>query len=143
MDVGADVRAVAVEPAVEDRPRLAIADRAERRQARIESLAQGLRLIDQPGVELGAGTPADPGEMGRPIDVSFQSRFGRAIWLEPATDKVLAAYPAQGVKKIAIAAPGFAADCIETIEELGIRAHPTHCKRAVHRGERVGGDVPD
>ena len=59
------------------------------------------------------------------VDVAFQSRFGRAKWLEPATDKVLAAYPAQGVKKIAIAAPGFAADCIETIEELGIRGRAT------------------
>ncbi|MEO7240130.1 MAG: ferrochelatase [Sphingomicrobium sp.] len=59
------------------------------------------------------------------VDVAFQSRFGRAKWLEPATDKVLAAYPAQGVKKIAIAAPGFAADCIETIEELGISGRAT------------------
>ncbi|MDQ3143614.1 MAG: ferrochelatase [Pseudomonadota bacterium] len=59
--------------------------------------------------------------MARQVDVAFQSRFGRAKWLEPATDKVLAAYPAQGVSKIAIAAPGFSADCLETIEELGIR----------------------
>jgi ferrochelatase len=55
------------------------------------------------------------------IDVAFQSRFGRAKWLEPATDVVLKAYPAQDVTKIAIAAPGFSADCLETIEELGIR----------------------
>ncbi len=59
--------------------------------------------------------------MGRPVDVSFQSRFGRAKWLEPATDDVLKAYPGQGVKKVAIAAPGFSADCLETVEELGIR----------------------
>ncbi len=58
-------------------------------------------------------------------DVAFQSRFGRARWLEPATEDVLAAYPAQGVKQIAIAAPGFSADCIETIEELGIRGRET------------------
>ncbi len=56
-----------------------------------------------------------------PIDVAFQSRFGRAKWLEPATDTVLKAYPAQGVTRIAIAAPGFSTDCLETIEELGIR----------------------
>jgi len=55
------------------------------------------------------------------VDVAFQSRFGRAKWLEPATDTVLKAYPGQGVTKIAIAAPGFSADCLETIEELGIR----------------------
>jgi ferrochelatase len=56
-----------------------------------------------------------------PVDVAFQSRFGRAKWLEPATDAVLAAYPGQGVTRLAIAAPGFSADCLETIEELGIR----------------------
>ncbi len=56
-----------------------------------------------------------------PVDVAFQSRFGRAKWLEPATDVTLKAYPANGVTKLAIAAPGFAADCLETIEELGIR----------------------
>ncbi len=56
-----------------------------------------------------------------PIDLSFQSRFGRAKWLEPATDSVLEAYPAKGVTKVAIAAPGFSADCLETLEELGIR----------------------
>ena len=56
-----------------------------------------------------------------PVDVSFQSRFGSAKWLEPATDDVLKAYPGQGVTKVAIAAPGFSADCLETIEELGIR----------------------
>jgi ferrochelatase len=59
--------------------------------------------------------------MGRPVDVSFQSRFGRAKWLEPATDDVLKAYPGQGVTRIAVAAPGFSADCLETLEELGIR----------------------
>lgn len=56
-----------------------------------------------------------------PVDTAFQSRFGRAKWLEPATDTVLGAYPGQGVTKLAIAAPGFSADCLETIEELGIR----------------------
>jgi ferrochelatase len=51
----------------------------------------------------------------------FQSRFGRAKWLEPATDKVLADEAARGTKRLAIAAPGFAADCLETLEELAIR----------------------
>ena len=59
--------------------------------------------------------------LGRPVDISFQSRFGRAKWLEPATEGTLKSYPAQGVSRIAIAAPGFSADCLETIEELGIR----------------------
>ena len=58
-------------------------------------------------------------------DIAFQSRFGRAKWLEPATDKVLAAYPKDGMTRIAIAAPGFSADCVETVEELGIRGRET------------------
>ena len=63
--------------------------------------------------------------LGREVDVAFQSKFGRAQWLEPATDAILAAYPKQGVKRIAVAAPGFSADCIETLEELGIRGRKT------------------
>ena len=63
--------------------------------------------------------------LGRPIDVAFQSRFGRAKWLEPATDRVLSEYPSQGVTRIAIAAPGFSADCVETLEELSIRGRET------------------
>jgi len=55
------------------------------------------------------------------IEVSFQSRFGRARWLEPATDAVLAAEGARGTRRLAIAAPGFSADCLETREELAIR----------------------
>ena len=52
---------------------------------------------------------------------TFQSRFGRARWLEPATDAVLAEEAANGTRRLAIAAPGFAADCLETLEELAIR----------------------
>jgi len=63
--------------------------------------------------------------LGREVDVAFQSKFGRAKWLEPATDATLAAYPARGVKRMAIATPGFSADCIETLEELGIRGRET------------------
>jgi ferrochelatase len=64
-------------------------------------------------------------QLNVPTDIAFQSRFGRAKWLEPATDKVLAAYPRQNVTRIAIAAPGFSADCVETVEELGIRGRET------------------
>jgi ferrochelatase len=63
--------------------------------------------------------------LGLDVDVAFQSRFGRAKWLEPATEPVLAAYPGQGIQRVAIAAPGFSADCLETIEELGIRGRDT------------------
>lgn len=63
--------------------------------------------------------------MGRELIVTFQSRFGRAKWLEPATDETLAALPAKGVKKVALVAPGFSADCLETLEELAIRGRET------------------
>ena len=55
------------------------------------------------------------------VETSFQSRFGRAKWLEPATDAMLAAEAAHGTRRLAIAAPGFSADCLETREELAIR----------------------
>jgi ferrochelatase len=63
--------------------------------------------------------------LDRKVDVAFQSRFGRAQWLEPATDATLADYARQGVKSVAVAAPGFSADCLETLEELGIRGRET------------------
>lgn len=59
--------------------------------------------------------------LGRELVVSFQSRFGRAKWLEPATDATLAALPGKGIERVAIVAPGFSADCLETLEELAIR----------------------
>ncbi len=55
------------------------------------------------------------------IEVSFQSRFGRAKWLEPFTEATLAAEAAQGTRRLAVATPGFSADCLETREELAIR----------------------
>jgi ferrochelatase len=63
--------------------------------------------------------------LDREVDVAFQSKFGRAKWLEPATDATLADYPRRGLKRIAVAAPGFSVDCIETLEELGIRGRGT------------------
>jgi protoporphyrin/coproporphyrin ferrochelatase len=63
--------------------------------------------------------------LGRELVVTFQSRFGRAKWLEPATDATLAALPGKGVGKVAIVAPGFSADCLETLEELAIRGRET------------------
>jgi ferrochelatase len=63
--------------------------------------------------------------MGRELVVAFQSRFGRAKWLEPATDLTLAELAGRGVKKVAILAPGFSVDCLETLEELAIRGAET------------------
>ena len=55
------------------------------------------------------------------IETTFQSRFGRARWLEPATEAVLRQEAMAGTRRLAIAAPGFSADCLETLEELAIR----------------------
>jgi ferrochelatase len=52
--------------------------------------------------------------------VSFQSRFGRARWLQPYTSEVVAALPKRGVQQVQVICPGFAADCLETLEEIGM-----------------------
>lgn len=59
--------------------------------------------------------------MGRELIVTFQSRFGPAKWLGPATDEVLVELGNKGTRRLAIFAPGFSADCLETLEELAIR----------------------
>ncbi|HCB75960.1 MAG TPA: ferrochelatase [Sphingomonas bacterium] len=59
--------------------------------------------------------------MGRELIVTFQSRFGPAKWLGPATDEVLMELGKNGTRRLAIFAPGFSADCLETLEELAIR----------------------
>ena len=52
--------------------------------------------------------------------LTFQSRFGREPWMQPYTDKTLEALPAEGVRNVAIACPGFSADCLETLEEIAM-----------------------
>ena len=52
--------------------------------------------------------------------VTFQSRFGPTKWLQPYTDKTLEALPAEGKKRVAVVAPAFSVDCIETLEEIAI-----------------------
>ncbi len=54
--------------------------------------------------------------------VSFQSRLGGDRWIQPFTDRVLPELAARGVKRLAVACPSFVADCLETLEEIGIRA---------------------
>jgi ferrochelatase len=50
---------------------------------------------------------------------TYQSRFGRAEWLQPYTDDVLQELARRGVKRVAVALPGFTADCLETLDEIG------------------------
>lgn len=65
--------------------------------------------------------------------VSFQSRFGRAKWLQPYTQPSLVAMPAAGVRRVDVVCPGFVADCLETREEIAME-----CKAAFLA---AGGDV--
>ncbi|MGE0766169.1 MAG: ferrochelatase [Hyphomicrobiaceae bacterium] len=51
---------------------------------------------------------------------TFQSRFGNDPWLQPYTDKTVESLAQSGVKRLALVAPGFSADCLETIEELDV-----------------------
>lgn len=65
------------------------------------------------------------------LRLTFQSRFGREEWLRPYTDETVVALAASGVKRLAVAMPGFVADCVETLEEIAIQAREAF--------ERAGG----
>ena len=56
------------------------------------------------------------------LRLTFQSRFGKKEWLQPYTDKTVEALAREGVKNLAIVTPGFAADCVETLEEISGKA---------------------
>ena len=56
-----------------------------------------------------------------PIITTFQSRFGPDKWLEPYTDKTLENLPKEGKENILVICPGFASDCVETLEEISIQ----------------------
>ncbi|MBB6124639.1 ferrochelatase [Sphingobium subterraneum] len=74
----------------------------------------------------------------RPVEVSFQSRFGRAKWLEPSTEDTLARLARGGVKSLAVMAPGFSADCLETLEEIALRGRDVF----VENGGEFFGYIP-
>ena len=57
--------------------------------------------------------------------LTFQSRFGKAEWLQPYTAETLARLPGEGVKRVDVFCPGFVADCLETLEEIGIEGKAT------------------
>ncbi len=53
---------------------------------------------------------------------AFQSRLGRTPWIQPFTDHILVEFAERGIKRLAVICPSFTADCLETLEEIGIRA---------------------
>jgi ferrochelatase len=62
------------------------------------------------------------------IQTTFQSRFGPQEWLTPYTDKTLERLPKEGVKNLLVICPGFASDCVETLEEINIQGRDTFLK---------------
>ena len=60
--------------------------------------------------------------------VAFQSRLGKDPWLKPYTDFELEKFPASGVKKILVICPAFVSDCLETLEEIGMRGRESFLK---------------
>jgi ferrochelatase len=69
--------------------------------------------------------------------VSFQSRFGAGDWLKPYTASVLAAMPERGVRDVTVVCPGFAVDCLETLEEIAIENRERFLRAGGHRFEYV------
>jgi len=63
-----------------------------------------------------------------PIETSFQSRFGPQEWLTPYTDKTLESLPGKGIKNLLVICPGFASDCVETLEEINIQGRESFLK---------------
>lgn len=70
--------------------------------------------------------------------VTFQSRFGKAKWLEPATEPTLVALAAAGTERVDVLCPGFSADCLETLEEINQEAREAF----LHAGGKVFQYIP-
>ncbi len=79
--------------------------------------AQGFKTVA--ALVRAAGVPAGK------FSVSFQSRLGRDPWLKPYTDRELAELPKRGVKRLLVICPAFVSDCLETLEEIGLRGRET------------------
>jgi len=62
------------------------------------------------------------------FSLSFQSRLGRTKWIEPYTDRLLPELAKRGIKRLAVVCPSFVADCLETLEEIGIRGRQDFIK---------------
>tara|TARA_B100000989_G_scaffold274020_1_gene232551 strand:- start:2528 stop:3517 length:990 start_codon:yes stop_codon:yes gene_type:complete len=63
------------------------------------------------------------------IQITFQSRFGPQEWLTPYTDKTLESLPDKGIKNLLVICPGFASDCVETLEEINIQGRETFLEK--------------
>lgn len=70
-------------------------------------------------------------------EMAFQSRFGRQEWLRPYTDERMAALPGEGVRALQVVCPGFAVDCLETLEEIAVENRETFLAAGGERYEYV------
>ena len=79
------------------------------------------------------------------IETTFQSRFGPQKWLTPYTDKTLESLPERGVKKLLVICPGFASDCVETLEEIDILGRESFLKSGGEKFDLIPclNDSPD
>ncbi|SDG85077.1 ferrochelatase [Propionivibrio dicarboxylicus] len=75
----------------------------------------------QTGAKLAAALGLTPDQM----QVTFQSRFGRAQWLQPYTAETLATFGKSGLQRVDVICPGFTSDCLETLEEIAIEGKAT------------------
>ena len=71
------------------------------------------------------------------IQTTFQSRFGPQEWLTPYTDKTLESLPSKGVKNLLVICPGFASDCVETLEEINILGRETFLKNGGEKFDTI------
>ena len=79
------------------------------------------------------------------IKTTFQSRFGPREWLKPYTDKTLESLPQQGIKNVLVICPGFASDCVETLEEINIQGKKSFIKHGGKNFDLIPclNDTPD
>lgn len=109
---------------------------AWQRQGRGERLVMSFHGLPQRSVERGDPYAHECRETARQLAArlglrqdewiaTFQSRFGRARWLQPYTAPALAALARSGVREVDVVCPGFVADCLETLEEIAIEARRT------------------
>jgi ferrochelatase len=102
----------------------------------VSYVARGDRYADecrQTAALLAAALDLEP----RDWSLTFQSRFGANRWLTPATDRSLAELPRRGVRAVTVVCPGFAADCLETLEEIALAGREIYLKAGGERFDYV------
>jgi ferrochelatase len=102
----------------------------------VSYVARGDRYADEcrhTAAQLAAALDLQP----RDWSLTFQSRFGANRWLTPATDRTLQELPRRGVRAVTVVCPGFAADCLETLEEIALSGRDIFLKAGGERFDYV------